>query len=366
MSLRTGAKGITLADGSFVTGLLGRFLARGEAGPFTLPGALGERSRLLAIDTGDLCDLLFHVPLLRTVRERYPRARIDFLVPEEHESLIVPSGIAHNCLLYKPNQLKAWSPAFYSLLKGLRERTYDLSVVMSFAPHRALESVALATGAPLRLGPSHAGAYPAVNFEIRARDGDTRYRGSRLAAAAPFLGLPSFAAERAWPLPEERVRRTCQLIHFNKPRQDEVLVGVDPALGRAGAGLSAQNLHFVMNQLSSQMPCRTLPLSISDAASAMARFEAGLNVPPLALPCETLFDTILLASLCDLFIAGNTDLFHFAAASGVPTLGLFLAEDAADWVPAEFPNVRVLRVKPGQRVDIETLMEAVEAVRSVR
>ncbi len=353
-----------MADGSFVTGLLGRFISRGEAGPFTLPGALGDETRLLAVDAGDLSDLLFHVPLLRTVREQYPRARIDFLAPEAHASLVAPSGVAHNCLIYKPGQLKAWSPAFYSLVKSLRKRRYDISVVMSFTPARALESVALATGARLRLGPSHGGSYPAVNFELRAREDDTRYRGARLAAAAPFLGLPSFAGETAWPLPEERVRRTRQLIHFNKPRQDEVLVGVDPALGKSGAGLSAQNLHFVMNQLSSQLPCRTLPLSLSPDDATLAQFEAGLTVPPLALPRETLFDTVLMASLCDLFIAGNTDLFHYAAAAGVPTLGLFLKEDGSAWVPEDYPNVRVLRVKPGQRVDIETLMEAVESVRN--
>lgn len=367
MTTRSDPKGTTLADGSFVTGLLGRFISRSEAGPFTLPGVLGDESRLLAIDTGDLSDLLFHVPLLRTVRDRYPRARIDFLIPEEHTALVAPSGVAHNCLVYKRAQLKAWSPAFYALLKSLRGQHYDISVVMSFTPQTVLENVALASGARLRLGPSHGGSYPAVNFEIRTRENDTQYRGSRLAAAAPFLGLPSFAGERAWPLPEERVRRTRQLIHFNKPRQDEVLVGVDPAFGKTGAGLSVQNLHFVMNQLASQMPCRTLPLSVTADASVLAQFEAGLTMPPLTLPRESLFDVVLLASLCDLFIGGNTNLFHFAAASGVPTLGLFLKDDDPTWVPsADYANVRVLRVKPGQRVDIETLMESVEAVRGSR
>lgn len=352
-----------MADGNFVTGLLGRFMARGDVKAFSLPGTLGDESHILAIDTGDLSDLLFHVPLLQAVRERHPRARIDFLIPEEHTSLIVSSGVAHHCLTYRRKQMKAWNPAMFSLLKTIRKRGYHLSMVMSFEPQAALESIALASGASLRLGPSHRGSYPAVNFEIRAPENDSRYRGSRLSVAAPFLGLPAFAGDKAWPLPEERVRRMRQLIHFNKPRQDEVLVGVDPALGKSGVGLSAQNLHFVMNQLASQMPCRTLPLSIDADSDLLRQFEAGLTVPPLALPRENLFDTVLMASLCDLFIAGNTDLFHYAAASGVPTLGLFLKEDDSSWMPADYPNARVLRVKGGQRVDIETLMESVEAVR---
>lgn len=355
-----------MADGGFVNGLVGRFLARGESAPFTMPGAVGDEARILAIDTGDLVDLLFHVPLLAGLRERHPRARIDVLAPEHHTSLLAPSGIARRCLTYKRKELKAWSPGFYSLLKSVRAEKYDLSVVMSFSPDQALEAVSLATGAALRLGPSHRGAFPAVNFEIRAGDLDRRYRGTRLAAAAPFLGLGDLDTYRGWPLPAEKVRRTKQLIHFNKPRQDELLVGVDPALGKCGAGLSLQNLHFVVNQLSSQMPCRPLPLSLDGDPQRVNTFGAGLTVTPLVLPCETMFDTILLASQCDLFLAGNTDLLHYAAALGVPTIGLFLKEDAPSWVPTGYDNVSVLRIRAGQRVEVETLLAAVRSARGVR
>ena len=352
-----------MADGGFVNGLVGRFLARGESAPFSMPGAVGDEARILAIDTGDLVDLLFHMPLLSGLRERHPRARIDVLAPEAHLSLLAPSGIARSCLVYREKQLRPWSPAFYSLLKSVRGEKYDLSVVMSFAPHQALEAVSLASGAALRLGPSHKGAFPAVNFEIRAADLDRRYRGTRLAAAAPFLGLGDLDAYRGWPLPAEKIRRTRQLIHFNKPRQDELLVGVDPALGKCGAGLSVQNLHFVVNQLASQMACRPLPLSLDPDPQRVAEFSSGLSVPPLALPHETMFDTILLASQCDLFLAGNTDLFHYAASLGVPTVGLFLKDDAPSWVPTGLRNVSVLRVRTGQRVEIETLLDAVQAAR---
>jgi len=70
----------------------------------------------------------------------------------------------------------------------------------------------------------------------------------------------------------------------------------------------------------------------------------------------------LLLTQCDIFVAGNTDLFHYAVALEVPTIGLFTARDGREWDPGPRPCARVLRVAKGQRVDIDTLMEAVETV----
>ena len=355
-----------MATTRMLGGLVGRFLAKGEETSFHVPGALGEDSRILAIDTGDLSDLLFHASLLRAIRDRYPRSRIDVLLPEHHTPLVRESGFARNCIEYTAKQLRTWTPGYVALARGIRKHDYDLCVVMSFEAHPALEAIALASGAPLRLGPSHRSSYPAVNFEVRAPQGDQRYRGTRLAATAPFLGLADGDVRPGWPLPEEKVRKTRQLVHFNKPRKDEILVGVDPSLGKSGAGLSLPNLNFLLNQLQSQMPIRVLPLCAGGATDRLNQFQAALTQAPMNLPAGTMFDTVVMTSLCDLFLAGNTDLFHFAAAQGVPVIGLFVKEDEPTWEPAHYDNVRILRVAEGKRVDVDTLLDAVRSVRGGR
>ena len=73
-------------------------------------------------------------------------------------------------------------------------------------------------------------------------------------------------------------------------------------------------------------------------------------------------DMLVLLTQCDLFLAGNTDLFHFAVAQGVPTVGLFTEAERAYYRPGARSRVRVIEIERGEKVDIETLMEAVEAV----
>jgi ADP-heptose:LPS heptosyltransferase len=178
-----------------------------------------------------------------------------------------------------------------------------------------------------------------------------------------FLGLSESDLDPAWPLPEDRLRQSERLVHFNKPDRSELLVGVDPGLGKCGHGIALQNLLFLTRQLSSQVRCRFLPLSDTSNRQRLREFEAQLgNVPP-GLVRDTLLETVLLLAQCDLFLAGNTDLFHFAVALDVPTVGIFTPRDDPSWDPGLRPSCRVLRATRGERVDVATLMDAVEAVR---
>jgi ADP-heptose:LPS heptosyltransferase len=346
-----------------MTAILSPFLGKGKRARFAVPGAIRDGARILAIDVGDLAEMLFFIPLLAGIRRRYPGTSIDFLLPESHAPLVVPSGLARQCLSYRPQQLKPWRPAYASLLRSLGKPGYDVSVLMTMNPHAELELACLASGAELRLGPSHGQVYPAVNCELRSLASGETYRGDRLAAMAPFLGLAPEDFTAAWPLPEDRMRQSARLVHFNKPDRSELLVGVDPGLGKSGHGIAQQNLLFVTRQLATQTRCRFLPLSDPANQQRLREFEGQVgNVPP-GLERETLMETVLLLAQCDLFIAGNTDLFHFAVALDVPTLGLFTPHDSGEWDPGQRARCRVLRITRGERVDVATLMEAVEAVR---
>lgn len=351
-----------MADHKIISSLMRPFFRKGQAASFTVPGALRDDSRILCIDPGDLSDVLFHVPLLTAIRRRFPGSKMDFLLPEKHAPLIVPSGLARQCIIYKDGQLNPWRPAFSSLLRKLGAGNYDVALVMSYEPRPRLELAALASGASLRYGPSHKDAWPAINFEMRASGESPGYRGDRLQRTAPFLGFAPGEMSARWPLPMDKVRQMAQQVHFHKPNPDQMLIGVDPGVGKAGHCFALENLQFLVRQLSSQFVCKVLPLGDPDNRERLEKFETRLSEVPVGLERETLLEMILLLSQCDLFVSGNTDFFHFAVALGVPAIGLFSQADGPEWQPDNRPRAKVIRVTKGEKVDIETLMEAVEAV----
>ncbi len=351
-----------MTDHKIISSLMRPFFRKGQEASFSVPGALRDDSRILCLDAGDLSDLLFHVPLLTAIRRRYPGSKMDFLLPEKHAALVVPSGLARQCIIYKESQLNPWRPAFSSLLRKLSTGKYDVALVMSYTPRPRLELAALASGASFRYGPSHKNAWPAINFEMRSNSAEAGYRGDRLKRTAPFLGFAAEELTTRWPLPMDKVRQMAQQVHFHKPNPDQMLIGVDPGLGKTGHAFAPENLQFLVRQLTTQLVCKVLPLGDPEHRERLEKFETRLSEVPVGLERETLLEMVLLLSQCDLYVSGNTDFFHFAVALGIPAIGLFGKDDGPQWVPTERPRARVITITKGEKVDIETLMEAVEAV----
>ena len=330
---------------------------------FVLPGQIVDRSRVLALASGDLSDMLFHVPLLSGIRRMWPGASLDFLVPESFASLVIPSGLARQVLVYGEKQLVGWKPAFRSLQRLLGEHRYDISLVLSRSAQPPLEALGMASGAILRYGPSHGAAWPAVNMEFRARTDSSTYAPDSLRELAPLLGLNMEDLRAAWPLPADKLRQVAQVVHFNKLRPQELLIGIDPGPDKAGRAMSGENLLFMVRQLRSWHDCRILPLCGPAGRDRLRQFEAQLGLPvPPAFNRDTLLDTMLLLHQCDLFLAGNTDLFHMAVAAGVPCVGFFGERIEKSWRPSSRRRCALLPVAAGKRMEAAALKGAVEEV----
>ncbi len=338
------------------------FFRKGKELSFRLPGALDENGRVLCIDVGDLSELVFHAPLLKAIRKNHPAVEIDFLLPEKHQALLAPSGLAKECLVYKARQLNPWRPSFGKLLKDLGRGRYNMTILMSRQPHPRLELAALASGGALRMGPSHAECWPAINFEIRPPRQQDGYYGDRLLSAGPFLSLPSRDMNTRWPLPMDQVRQMAQQVHFHKPNPDQMLVGLEVGPSKEGHALPLDDLHLLVRHLAANFVCRVLPLGPQADPDRIQQFETKLADSPLGLPRRTLLDHVLLLSQCDLFISGNSDFFHLAVSLGLPTVGIFPPDVEVGWVPHGRKRVCVMRLEEDGQWDPEVFLAAVESV----
>jgi heptosyltransferase-2 len=343
---------------------LNRVLNRGSSGlekkePFHLPGSLHEGVRLLLVDSGQTTDLLFAMPLVEEVRDRFPEAVLGLVSDERTHHLALSCGCFQELIVYEPEQLAPRSKGFEHLAEAVRAEPWDVALLLGREPDPAREELALASGARLRVGPAHDRAYPRINCAVRSAP-ETVYPYRRTATWGRLFGLPLEHAPLHWPLPEEKVRQVAQLVHFNKPRKDELLLGVDPGVGKEGTRLGAENLAFLTNQLGQRLRSKTMLLTAEEEDESTEQLEALLAVPRLDLPRPTLLEVVLLLGQCDLFLSGNTDLFHFAVALGTPALGLFTHRDHERWRPDASERVEIVELRPGESVDLAAFMEKVD------
>lgn len=116
-----------------------------------------EFQRILLIKPSAVGDVVHALPVLAKLRQRYPNARIDWMLTPHIADLIGHHPAISNVVLFQRQTYgkpwKNWSKAtsgFMEMIAGLRSARYDLVVDL----HGQFRSAffALATGAPTRIG----------------------------------------------------------------------------------------------------------------------------------------------------------------------------------------------------------------------
>lgn len=121
---------LRMAQAALERALLGTFLAlalRPTAGPGAPPP---KPSSILVLRPDEIGDMVLAVPLLRTLRRRYPRARVSLLAQAKPGSLAMELGLADELICFKGS--RPWSPVLQAAWRAwrcavsLRGRRFDM------------------------------------------------------------------------------------------------------------------------------------------------------------------------------------------------------------------------------------------------
>ncbi len=336
----------------------------GKAHPFQLPADLVNASSLLFVDSGDVVDLLFAAPVINFFATSLPRIKTTMVVRAADAELVKGLMRVHAIISYEPRQMRLYSADYLTLARKLRGRTYDVAILLDrgFSFERSL--LVFATGAPIRIGFAHPLAFPYINCEVRTSDGG--YEGRKMPRLLSGIGVK---LEEGWDtftiLPRE-VQHARQLKHFWKPQKDLLMVGLDPSGSKTKHHVIPEIIAYLANNLASRQRVKFM-IFANPWDDKLVRGLAGqLKAEIIDLKPGSPKETVALLSQCDLFIAGNTNLFHFAAALKVPTVGLFTKFDRAGWIPDRAPNVGIFQGTGGEKLSLKDFFSIVEEVLATR
>lgn len=335
--------------------------AHGES--FSLPGSLQPGSRVLLVASEDLTDLLFAMPLVDAIHAQHPSVAIGLVCDERVSHLALSTDRFADVLVVGAETLAATGAARRSLETELGRERWDVAIFIGHRPDPRRDELALLSGATLRMGPDHPRAYPNLNCQVRppASEG---YPYDRATLWGRLLGFAVDDFALRWPLDPKRDRQMAQLVHFNKPRKQQRLIGIDPGVGMEGTRLGAANLAVLANHVARTVDSRSILLTADEDPEILPELAAALENSPLDLPRPTLLEMVLLLAQCDLLVSGNTELMHFAAALGVPVLALLSPSDGAAWIPTRAERFERVDVAPGEALDLASLMDRVERLLS--
>lgn len=341
-----------------LTPLLGRMVTSES---FCLPGDIGNDSRVLVIDSGDLTEILFFSPVLKFLKDRFPGMRVTFLVREGNSELVRTMPQINEMITYEPAHLALSSTTYFTLAKRVRRRDFSVAFLLGSEFNLARSMLTLVTRAPIRIGFLGERSFPFVNCEVRQAN-TTVYEASKVKSFLTALGIHGYESLPGWKLPDQDARWAKQLIHFHKPDKNTRLIAVDPGMGKGQHRLADDSFSHLVNQLTKRMQCKVLVLSNNLDEKRIERFRSRLKGDLLGIEPKNVKEGLALLSCADLFVSGNTDYFHFAVDMTVPSVGLFTRHDSDNWYPKGTPAVQILQGVKGQRLSLDEFNSKIDTL----
>ncbi len=302
--------------------------------------------RILAVKLDHIGDFLTALPALRSLRRRFPAARIDLLAPAASAELAAGEPAIDETIVFDffharsgLGQKGVGEAEFEALRARLAPARYDMAIDLRMQPET--RAVLPYTGAAFLVGYDHANRFAFLDVALEW-EGDERLALKRAHVSERLVELVSAAEDacRAEPVPPAPSRL--------QPRDVPALA----ALPAAFLACRLVCIHPGVGNVVRQWPASSYAALVDLLAGA--GLHAVLVGAPEEAPvaeevlrqvaakgaAESLVGRVKLAQLaqvmraCALFVGNNSGPQHLAAAQGTPTIGIHSGVvDATEWAP---------------------------------
>jgi heptosyltransferase-1 len=305
--------------------------------------------KILLIKLSAIGDVIHAIPVLNTLRQRYPNARIDWLVTPGIAELLRHNPAISNVIEFSRDEWSApWTPAPYvsaaRLVATLRAAEYDLVIDLQGQMRSAV--FAFLSGAPVRIGfdKPRSDAFTSLPRIIPAEARKHAWRGAREGAWLAYthyidlptldmhpverylrigatLGLDDGPADFSFPIPPEANTRIAALLDYydiSKAKLAAIAPGTnwETKQWRAG-GFAEVTGHFLQKGFA-------VALIGSDRERDLCAEVASLAPGAINFAGETsLSELAALISRAAVCVTNDSGPMHLAVALGRPVVSVF-------------------------------------------
>jgi len=312
---------------------------------------LKEPKRILLIRLEHVGDVLMATPAFRSLRRRFPNARIDVLVRDFTAPILKGNSSIDRIItwnapwLSKLGKKAPWS-SVTRMVRALRKEHYDLAIDF----HGDIRNILLASAvARYRIGFGVRGLGFLLNKTVPYR-GHTIGRNLRLAKALgadtrdPSMELHVSAADERFAQSNLKSGRwAC----------------IAPGAGRAEKNWLPERWAAVADKLIERYDMRIVLTGSEREAALVASITSQMRNPAVDLSGKTsLSQLAAVVKRCSLVVCPDSGTMHIARALEVPVVGLFTIEDPREWGYDE-PRYQHLK---GKDITVDGVLSKIQQV----
>ncbi|MBC8249027.1 MAG: WecB/TagA/CpsF family glycosyltransferase [Anaerolineales bacterium] len=306
---------------------------------------------ILVVKLSDIGDVLTATPALRALRESFPAARLEALVPPNSAPVLAESPLVDDVIVFDKFQydrpIDAFKPSSLAALvrfaRDLRRRRYDCLVILHHLTTRwgtlKYAALALTSGAKVRAGLDNGRGW-FLTHRVRDHGFGARHEVEYWLDVVGTIGARTEDTSLEMTIgAEDEAFANDQIPPFLSPptrggRGGCPLVAIHP--GSGGYSLarrwSAEGFAQVADALVERYGARIVLVGtsadgVSQVASLMRSEAVNLEGK------TTLGQLAAILKRCDLFIGADSGVMHLAAAVGTPLVAIFGPSNHRAWGP---------------------------------
>jgi ADP-heptose:LPS heptosyltransferase len=320
--------------------------------------------RILVIRQHDqLGDMLCVVPLLRSLRQRYPDAFIALMTSPVSHEVMLHNRYVDQAINYDKREFLGGASVklgrFLGFIRALRREKFELAIVPSTVSISATSDMfGYLSGAKYRIG---AGEINGVenpsglffNSPVKLKWEETGHRHQTLRnldiAHDLWLNIPDLSTEIDLTVAEIAEAR---VFIGSIGLSSASFVAYHPGAGKPPNRWPAERFAEAANRLSSQFNMGVVITHGPMDDEPIAAMKSNLTVPYQMIEKKKIRQVAAILSMARLVISNDTGIMHVAAAVGTPVLSLFGPTDPEQWAPIGTKHRYIV----GKGGDIGTIM----------
>ncbi|HEX9658352.1 MAG TPA: glycosyltransferase family 9 protein [Bacteroidota bacterium] len=349
-----------------------------RSNPYRNLAAFHPKAILVVRQHNQLGDMLCAVPLLRSLREKFPKAFISLITSPVNYDVMVGNEYIDEVLCYDKREfITQGLPRLERLLRflrALRKMGFDLAIVpATVSTSSTSDWLAFLSGARVRIGPSSleskenpTGFLFNVPVPLDWRETPEVHQAERNTAIALSLGIASIQPRSVISLKPSESKEAKSFLGTDSSTHRLDIV-YHPGAGKIPNRWPADRFALVANILSYEFDARVVITSGQFDGDPVSDMKGKLSVEYKIISNEPIRKVAAVLSQVALVITNDTGIMHVGAAVGTPVLSLFGPTDWRQWAPIGHQH-RVVASKSTNIEDIQTdevLFVAREMLRTI-
>lgn len=318
-------------------------------------------TRLAAIRTDRLGDVLMNLPALRALDQRFPRAALTVVVRPPLDELLKSQPGIDAVSAYEPAYDRGWLGTLRWAL-ALRRGRFD--AVIALNPTKRAHAAAWLAGVPIRVGYARKWDFLLTDTLPDRKAEGTKHETAYNLELAGLLGATTTDLLPRLVVSDDDRRVVARLLDDAGVTAPTALVALHPWTSDPAKQWPLPLMAELIETLAAD-PTRTLILIGGPGEDERARhFLAGVRVPVLSFVGRlSLRQLAALLAECRVLVSNDSGPVHVAAAVGTPTVTLFTGQRPAAtprrWGPLGPGHLTLAGRHPEIPIPVEEVLAAV-------